>query len=31
MPEPNLPPWAVVLSAWLMIFTAVYAALWVYF
>lgn len=33
MPEPNppLPPWVVLAATWLLIFTAVYAALWVYF
>lgn len=32
MPEPNpLPAWAVLAATWLLIFTAVYAALWTYF
>lgn len=27
----QLPTWAVLAATWLMIFTAVYAALWTYF
>lgn len=30
-PSDPLPPWVVLAATWLLVFTAVYAALWVWF